>query len=143
MQLLRNRQKTVQVSQLHDNTSPGSEWPMEILDAQRSTAQLFERQPAHREDAMTETCARLKPDGLRLRSLRRRIDEWLLRAVAFVARCSGAATCAYLVADRIGLPHPLWGTISALMVPQEKLADTNNSLWGYIFGRLLGSAEEG
>jgi hypothetical protein len=85
-----------------------------------------------------ETFARLKPDGLRLRSLRRRIDERLLRAVAFVARCSGAATCAYFVADWLGLPHPLWATISALMVPQEKLADTNDSLWGYIFGTLVG-----
>jgi len=87
---------------------------------------------------MAETFARLIPDGLRSRRLRRRIDERLLRAFAFVARCSGAATCAYFVADRIGLPHPLWATISALMVPQEKLADTNNSLWGYILGTLVG-----
>jgi uncharacterized membrane protein YccC len=87
---------------------------------------------------MTETFAQLKPDGLRLRSLRRRIDKRLRPAVAFVARCAGAATCAYFVADRIGLPHPLWATISALMVPQEKLADTNNSLWGYILGTLVG-----
>ena len=87
---------------------------------------------------MTETFARLKPEGLRLRSLRRRIDERLLRAFAFIARCSGAATCAYFAADRIGLPHPLWATISALMVPQEKLADTNHSLWGYILGTLVG-----
>jgi hypothetical protein len=70
--------------------------------------------------------------------LRRRIDERLLRAVAFVARCSGAATFAYFVADRIGLPHPLWTTISALMVPQEKLADTNDSFRGYTFGTLVG-----
>ena len=111
---------------------------IDILDAQPSTAPPFGRQPAHREDAATETFARLKPERLRLRSLRRRIDERLLRAVAFVVRCSGAATCAYFVADRIGLPHPLWATISALMVPQEKLADTNNSLWGYILGTLVG-----
>ena len=87
---------------------------------------------------MIEAFARLKPDGLRLRSLRRRIDERLLRAVAFATRCSGAATCAYFVADWLGLPHPLWATISALMVPQEKLADTNDSFWGYILGTLVG-----
>jgi uncharacterized membrane protein YccC len=85
-----------------------------------------------------ESFARLKLDGLRLRSFRRRIDERLLQGVAFAARCSGAATCAYFVANLIGLPHPLWATISALMVPQEKLADTNASFWGYILGTLVG-----
>ena len=36
---------------------------------------------------MTETGARLKPDGLRLQSFRGRIDERLLRDVAFLTRC--------------------------------------------------------
>src|SRR5215472_6538092 len=130
MQLLRNRRKIAQVA-------------IDILDAQPSTAPPFGRQPAHREDAATETFARLKPERLRLRSLRRWIDKRLRPAVAFVARCAGAATCAYFVADRIGLPHPLWATISALMVPQEKLAETNNSLWAIFSERLLGSAGEG
>jgi len=62
----------------------------------------------------------------------------VVKIVHFSDGSSGAATCAYFVADRIGLPHPLWATISALMVPQEKLADTNNSLWGYILGTLVG-----
>ena len=87
---------------------------------------------------MTETGARLKPDGLRLQSFRGRIDERLLRAVAFVTRCSGAATCAYFVADRIGLRHPLSATISTLIVRQEELADTNGSFGGYILGTLVG-----
>ena len=42
------------------------------------------------------------------------------------------------MANLIGIPHPLWATISALMVPQEKLADTNASFWGYILGTLVG-----
>jgi hypothetical protein len=70
--------------------------------------------------------------------LRGPIDERLLRTVTFVARCSGAAACAYFVANRIGLPHPLWTTISALMVSQEKLAGTNDSFRGYALGTLVG-----
>ena len=57
---------------------------------------------------------------------------------SLVAHCSGAATCAYFVADRIGLRHPLSATISTLIVRQEELADTNGSFGGYILGTLVG-----
>jgi hypothetical protein len=64
---------------------------------------------------------------LRLATLRLLGDEGVWRAVAFVVRCSGAATLAYLAATLVSLPHPVWATMSALVVSQEKLHDTQGS----------------
>ena len=75
---------------------------------------------------------------LRLTTLRLLGYEGVWRAVAFVVRCSGAATLAYLSATLVGLPHPVWATMSALVVSQEKLHDTQGSLKGRIFGTLIG-----
>jgi uncharacterized membrane protein YccC len=61
------------------------------------------------------------------------------RAVAFVARCSGAATCAYVAAVAAGLPHAVWAAISALIVSQERLDDTTSSLTGRIAGTIIGA----
>jgi uncharacterized membrane protein YccC len=61
------------------------------------------------------------------------------RAVAFVARCSGAATCAYVAAAAAGLPHAVWAAISALIVSQERLDDTTTSLTGRIAGTIIGA----
>jgi uncharacterized membrane protein YccC len=63
----------------------------------------------------------------------------IIRAVAFVARCSGAATCAYLAAIEIGLSHAVWAAISALIVSQERLDDTTSSLTGRIAGTIIGA----
>jgi len=65
-------------------------------------------------------------------------DEGVWRTVAFVVRCSGAATLAYLAATLFCLPHPVWATMSALVVSQEKLHDTNGSLKGRILGTFIG-----
>src|SRR5262249_35917603 len=48
--------------------------------------------------------------------LDRSTSEGVIRATAFVARCSGAATLAYLISFWIGLPCPVGSTISALIV---------------------------
>jgi uncharacterized membrane protein YccC len=62
----------------------------------------------------------------------------IIRAVAFVARCSGAATFAYLLAIWVGLPNSLWAAISALVVSQEQLSETQSSLAARILGTLIG-----
>lgn len=64
--------------------------------------------------------------------------EAALRAVAFVARCSGAASVAYLLANRIGLPFAGWAAISALIVSQDRLSQTRSSLLTRILGTVLG-----
>jgi uncharacterized membrane protein YccC len=62
----------------------------------------------------------------------------LIRGVAFVLRCSGAAAMAYQLACSLGLTDALWAAISAVVVSQEYLHETRSSLAGRIFGTLLG-----
>jgi hypothetical protein len=70
--------------------------------------------------------------------LDRSTSEGVIRATAFVARCSGAATLAYLISFWIGLPYPVWSTISALIVSHEKLSETRSLLNDRILGTVLG-----
>lgn len=66
------------------------------------------------------------------------------RDIAFVLRCSGAATIAYLLASALGLAHPVWASISGVIVSQEKLDQTRHAaLWrfaGTIVGIVVGVA---
>jgi len=62
----------------------------------------------------------------------------VLRAIAFVIRCSGAATVALELASLLGLPEALWAAMSAIVVSQEHLHETRSSLAGRILGTLLG-----
>ena len=62
----------------------------------------------------------------------------LIRGIAFVLRCSGAAAVAYQLACSLGLTDALWVAISAVVVSQEYLHETRSSLAGRIFGTLLG-----
>ncbi|MGL4968169.1 MAG: FUSC family protein [Inquilinus sp.] len=62
------------------------------------------------------------------------------RVIAFVGRCSGAATVAYELALSLGLPESLWAAMSALIVSQEHLHETRSSLTGRILGTLVGMA---
>ncbi|MBS1188018.1 MAG: rane protein [Burkholderiaceae bacterium] len=59
---------------------------------------------------------------------------WLI----FVARCAISATAAYLIADFIALPYPVWASMSAVIVSQERLNDTTSSLQGRIAGTIVG-----
>jgi uncharacterized membrane protein YccC len=68
------------------------------------------------------------------------MDGGRIRAIAFVLRCSGAATAAYEPASVLGLPEALWATMSAVIVSQERLPETRSSLTGRILGTLLGIA---
>lgn len=51
-----------------------------------------------------------------------------LAAAAFVLRCAGAAVLALLIASWAGLDHPVWATVSALVVSQDRLGDTRRTL---------------
>jgi uncharacterized membrane protein YccC len=61
-----------------------------------------------------------------------------IRAIAFILRCSGAATVGYGLASALGLHEALWAAMSALIVSQEHLHETSSFLVGRIFGTLLG-----
>lgn len=62
------------------------------------------------------------------------------RELAFVARCSGAATTSYLLAEAVSLPHPVWAAMTGVIVCQDKLGDTGKATLGRFAGTLLGVA---
>jgi uncharacterized membrane protein YccC len=62
----------------------------------------------------------------------------LVRHIAFVVRCSAAATCAYLLARAVGLPHPVWAAMSGIIVSQENLTQTHSATVGRLFGTVIG-----
>lgn len=66
--------------------------------------------------------------------------ETQARDLAFVIRCSGAATLSFLLAQAIGLPHPVWAAMTGVIVCQEKLDDTRQATFGRFVGTLLGVA---
>lgn len=68
------------------------------------------------------------------------VTEARARDLAFVLRCSGAATVSFLLAEAVALPHPVWAAMSAVIVSQEKLGDTRQVTAGRFFGTLLGVA---
>jgi Fusaric acid resistance protein family len=52
----------------------------------------------------------------------------------FVARCAIAASLAEVIAAHVGLSHPVWAPISALVVTQESVAETLAAGCGRIVG---------
>ena len=58
----------------------------------------------------------------------------------FAVRCSGAATLSYLAGGWIGLPHPIWATITALIISQERFEDTQSVLISFLLGTCIGIA---
>ncbi|HTR17188.1 MAG TPA: FUSC family protein [Acetobacteraceae bacterium] len=67
-----------------------------------------------------------------------RWNDRLLFAV-FALRCAGAATLAYWLATVVGLPHPLWATVSAVIVSQDRFMETRLSISGRIVGTIIGA----
>lgn len=63
-----------------------------------------------------------------------------IRSVAFVVRCTLAAVLSLMVADRMGLDHPVWASVSALVVSQDRLGDTHRSLTWRIAATFIGVA---
>jgi uncharacterized membrane protein YgaE (UPF0421/DUF939 family) len=68
------------------------------------------------------------------------LTEDRARELAFVFRCSGAATLSFLLAQAVGLPHPVWAAMTGVIVGQEKLGDTRQATLGRFVGTLLGVA---
>ncbi len=58
--------------------------------------------------------------------------------IAFILRCSGAAALAFLLARAVGLPHPVWATMSGIIVSQEKLHDTSRATLWRLTGTVVG-----
>jgi uncharacterized membrane protein YgaE (UPF0421/DUF939 family) len=65
-------------------------------------------------------------------------DKTVLLA-AFVLRCAAAATIAYLFASAIGLPHPLWTCIFALIGSQDSELAIITAIGGRIAGTIIGA----
>ena len=63
----------------------------------------------------------------------------LVAAGRFALRCAGSAALAYLLASTMGLPRPIWATVSALVVCQDTFQATRGSVYGRIGGTLLGA----
>jgi uncharacterized membrane protein YccC len=66
--------------------------------------------------------------------------EEFARSMAFVARCALAAAVAYKLAELLGLSMPVWASISALVVSQDRWSETQTSLYERIRGTSLGVA---
>ncbi|WP_058188167.1 FUSC family protein [Terracidiphilus gabretensis] len=62
----------------------------------------------------------------------------LARHIAFVLRCSAAATGSYMLAQAVGLPHPVWAAMSGVIVSQENLTQTHNATVGRLSGTVIG-----
>jgi uncharacterized membrane protein YccC len=63
----------------------------------------------------------------------------LYRGADFVVRCGSAAAMSYFLAQAVNLPEPLWASMSAIIVSQERLSDTRSSIQGRIAGTIIGA----
>jgi uncharacterized membrane protein YgaE (UPF0421/DUF939 family) len=64
--------------------------------------------------------------------------DQMVGLVAFVARCTAAATIAYLSARAVGLPHPLWTCIFALVGSQDSEKTIFTTIGGRVGGTVIG-----
>jgi uncharacterized membrane protein YgaE (UPF0421/DUF939 family) len=58
--------------------------------------------------------------------------------VVFVMRCMAAAVIAYFLTIALGLPHPLWACIFALVVSQDDIAASVKTIGGRVLGTIIG-----
>ena len=68
------------------------------------------------------------------------MNTQIVQRAAFVVRCAAGATVAWEMASALALPEPGWAAISALIVSQERLQETQSTLKGRLLGTLLGIA---
>ncbi len=59
--------------------------------------------------------------------------------LAFALRCAASGALPYLLATGIGLPHPVWASMSSLIVSQENFDATRHSLVGRVIGTIVGA----
>lgn len=62
----------------------------------------------------------------------------LIHYALFIARCSGSAAFSYILSGAIGFPHSVWAAMSAVIVSQAKLDDTQSSVSSRIAGTIIG-----
>lgn len=67
-------------------------------------------------------------------------EDKTVALVTFVFRCTAAATMAYLLADAIGFPHPLWTCVFALVGSQDSESAIVTAIGGRIAGTIIGIA---
>lgn len=66
--------------------------------------------------------------------------ETIADLAAFIVRCLAAALLAYLLAGAVGLPHPLWACIFALITSQDSLsAPLAKTVGGRVIGTIIGA----
>lgn len=70
----------------------------------------------------------------------RRLDPATLRSAVFVVRCTAAAILSHAAADALGLGHPVWAVVSALVVSQDTARETRRSFLWRAAGTLIGTA---
>lgn len=58
--------------------------------------------------------------------------------IAFVLRCVAAVTAAYFLAGAVGLPHPLWACIFALVGSQDSMTAIFTTVGGRVAGTVIG-----
>jgi uncharacterized membrane protein YccC len=63
----------------------------------------------------------------------------IARRVAFAARCAASGALTYLLAQGVGLPHPVWASMSSLVVSQESFDQTRHSIVGRVIGTIAGA----
>lgn len=69
----------------------------------------------------------------------RLLDTARIRSAVFVVRCTTAAILSYASATALGLGHPVWAVVSALIVSQETARETRHSFLWRVAGTLIGT----
>ncbi|MDB5990813.1 MAG: Membrane protein [Herbaspirillum sp.] len=63
----------------------------------------------------------------------------MTKRLIFAVRCATSAAFAYLLATGIGLPYPVWASMSSLIVSQENFDETRHSVVGRVIGTITGA----
>jgi uncharacterized membrane protein YccC len=58
--------------------------------------------------------------------------------IIFVLRCTAAVTTAFLLAGAVGLPHPLWVCVFALVGSQDSVTTIFTTIAGRVAGSIIG-----
>jgi uncharacterized membrane protein YccC len=124
-------------------------WPIVIAAAAR--VRRLTRQALSRTARRSRTKSGSTPASARLVDFKARESTWrfavamrrcasAIESSRFVFRCSLAASVAYGLATLVGFQHPVWAPIEALIVSQESIGDTFDSIHERFVGTLIGVA---
>jgi uncharacterized membrane protein YccC len=126
-------------------------WLCPIATAAAARVRRLTRQALRKIVGRSRTKSGSTPGSARLGDLkaRERIGRFAVamrRCVSalepgrFVLRCSLAASVAYGLATLVGFQHPVWAPIEALIVSQESIGETFDSIQDRLVGTLIGVA---